>query len=104
MRSAYAQAQTAVLTKTNSDTDYDGDVKFTKAASTTAGPTVEVRNVDIKSQKANQWSDLAGELPWVGKNSLTVANPEDQGSTKNGKLVMKFTYNANLEITGVEFE
>ena len=104
MRSAYAQAQTAVLTKTTSDTAFDGDVKFTKAAASDKGPVVEVQNVEIKSQKANQWSDLAGELPWVGKNSLTVDNPADQGSTKTGKLVMKFTYNANLEITGVEFE
>ena len=104
MRSAYAQAQTAVLTKTTSDTKFDGDVKFTKAAAADQGPVVEVQNVEIKSQKKNQWSDLANELPWVGKKGLTVDNPEDKGTEKTGKLIMKFTYNSDLEITGVEFE
>ena len=107
LRSAYAQAQTAILTKTTSDTAYEDDVKYTAGAaavgSTAAtGPVVEVKNVAIKSQNANDWSDLANELPWIG-GTLTVKNsPEDEG--KAGTYAVKFTYDANLKITKVELE
>ena len=102
IRAAYAQAQTAILTKTNSDADYDGDVKFTKAASTTEGPTVKVRNVAIKSQKANNWSDLANELPWINGTTLTVENaPADGG--KADKYVVTFKYDSDLNITEVSY-
>lgn len=107
LRSAYAQAQTAILTKTTSDTDYDDDVKYTagKAAvgSTAAtGPVVEVKNVAIKSQKANKWSDLANELPWIGGSFTDSSTPKDEG--KAGTYAVKFTYDTNLKITKVELE
>ena len=108
LRSAYAQAQTAILTKTTSDTKYEDDVKFTAgaaAAGDTAakGPVVEVKNVAIKSQKENNWSDLANELPWIDGKDLTVGNaPKDEG--KAGVYAVKFTYNTDLKIIKVELE
>lgn len=101
IRAAYAQAQTAILTKTNSDTDYDGDVKFTKA-STTEGPIVKVRNVAIKSQKDNNWSDLANELPWINGTTLTVENAPADGGTA-GTYVVTFKYGSDLNITEVTY-
>ena len=86
MRSAYAEAQTAVLTGSGEDgvTVNKTDGKITSVA---------VSNVSIKSQKANEWSDLAIELPFDA--------PADTGANKTGTLT--FTYDANLAITGVSF-
>ena len=99
LRSAYAQAQTAILTKTTSDTSYVDDVKYT-AATASEGPKVEVQKVAIKSQKANDWSDLANELPWIDGTTLTVNNaPKDNGVA--GSYTVTFTYNKDLKITGV---
>ncbi len=72
MRSAYAEAQTAFLTE--SDT---GNAVYSR----TAG-TVTVSNVIIKTEQANDWSNQAGDLPFDA--------PKDPGTSSTKKLV--FTY------------
>lgn len=75
------------------------DVKYTAATAST-GPIVAVQKVAIKSQKKNDWSDLANELPWIDGTTLTVKNaPEDGGVA--GSYTVTFTYDKDLKITGV---
>lgn len=94
IRSAYAEAQTAVLTKTTSDSDFDGNVKYT-AATDSVGPKVEVKGVAIKSQKANKWSDLANELPFItdsGDTSLNKINELDAAGVLGESCTITFEY------------
>ena len=97
LRSAYAQAQTAVLTASSDDT---AGVTYTAATSTTTGPTVKVENVAIKSQKStDKWSGLANELPWVGGTFTDSSQPADPGDPGNYDIT--FTYDSDLAISGV---
>lgn len=104
IRSAYAEAQTAVLTKTTSDDDFDGNVKYT-AATDTNGPKVEVKGVAIKSQKANKWSDLANELPFItdsGDTTLEKINSLDAAAVLGESCTITFEYDkTSFEITKV---
>ena len=94
MRSAYAEAQIAFLTQDN----VGANVKYTKGTADDAA-TVEVGNVIIKTEQANEWSDVAGDLPWnVGATGVT---PEDPGTSAVKTMV--FTY-AGGELTTVAFK
>ena len=74
MRAAYAEAQAAWLTGSNDGTHVVVDK---------TNNTVTVTDVAIKSQSANTWSNLAGDLPFVA--------PEDTALKKNN-ATMTFTY------------
>lgn len=96
IRAAYAQAQSAYLTadgKTaNADTDvtvaYDTNGKVSK---------ITVANVVIKSEKANNWSGVGAQLPWVtAADQVTPADTGESG-TKN----VEFTYDSTGKITAV---
>ncbi len=91
MRAAYAEAMTAYLTGTG-----DGNVTVTKGTDGKIS-TIEVKNVVIKSQKADNWNGLAAELPWCG----TTVSPADTGANTKGTLT--FTYNGDGEITLAAF-
>ena len=85
MRAAYAEAQTLALTATQ-----NGEKAGNATAAVTDGKvTSVVAVVAIKSQKSDQWSNLADELPWVGDTAIaaTVADPG-----KAGNYNMTFTY------------
>ena len=88
MRAAYAEAQTLALTATKTDE---------KAGNATATMTngkvtsVAVENVAIKSLDGNEWSNLAGELPFTA--------PTDPG--KAGKSTITFEYKADGSIKTV---
>ena len=89
MRAAYAEAQTLVLTATkDGETSGDATITMTDGKAT----SVTVTNVAIKSQKANDWSNLAGELPFTA--------PEDQGKASTVSLVFKYSDDA---IQSVEY-
>ena len=79
MRAAYAEAQTAALTQENS-----GKAVYTKGTGS-SGDSVTVSGVIIKTEKANSWSDQAGDLPFDA--------PTDPGESKT--MTMTFTYDAN---------
>ena len=75
IRSAYAEAQTAYITKQNDGTHVVYD---------STDNTVTVDNVSIPSQQANDWSGVGKDLPFTGLGS-------DAGINKtSAKLV--FTY------------
>ena len=82
IRAAYAEATTEVLTwDGKSTTPTNASVKsITKKDTNTV---VVVKDVAIKSQKADSWSGLAEELPCTTK-------PTDTG--KPGKVDVTFTY------------
>ena len=80
LRAAYAESQAAWLTGDTSD----ANVTLNKDAR-----TVTVSNVAIKSEKGNNWSDLAGDLPFTA--------PTDPGTS--GKKTVVFTYDANDSVT-----
>ena len=86
MRSAYAEAQVAILT---------GEANGNASAPSTSGgtTTVTVSGVIIKTQQGNEWSGQAADLPFEA--------PEDPGTS--GTKSMVFTYDANYNITGVSF-
>ena len=89
MRSAYAEAQVAVLTGENTG----------NATWDSANKKVTVTNVIIKTEQANNWSELAKDLPWnVGKTSVTPADP---GTSAVKSLV--FTYDTNFNLSSVAF-
>ena len=99
LRSAYAEAQAAYLTGGNG-----GDTHITYSIGTDGSGTIKVANVAIKSQQANKWSDLAGELAFVGgtnQMSKDAFEALDTGSTITGSKEVTFTYNANAIITTV---
>lgn len=101
IRAAYAQAQAAYLTGGNG-----GDSTITYNITNNAG-TIDVSGVAIKSQSANNWSDLATELAFIGgTDQMTLANFNklDTGSTINGSKKITFTYNANGVITTVTIQ
>ena len=110
LRSAYAQAQTEALTATRStDANSTSDVRVTvTAASSTANTParlskVEVRNVQIKSQKDNNWSDQATELPFYNKlSSSSTALVEDTlnhlDNGQNGYVTVTFYYNSSGDL------
>ena len=103
IRAAYAQAQACYLTNTNATTAVtEGDVTLTPV--TGGGFTIAVKNVDFKTQADDDWSNLAGELPFVGgtnEMTLTAFNDLDTGKTINGTKTVTFTYNDKGTITGV---
>ncbi|MBR2677157.1 MAG: prepilin-type N-terminal cleavage/methylation domain-containing protein [Solobacterium sp.] len=87
MRSAYAEVMTCVL----AGSDGQSTVTFTpKATGDKVAGTYAV-TVAIKSQSANTWSGLAGELPFTA--------PDDPGTAGNKTLT--FTVDANGGITTV---
>ena len=79
MRAAYAEAQAAWLTGSDDGTH----VVVNKTAK-----TVTVTDVSIKSQSKNEWSNLAGELPFTA--------PSDEGLNKND-ATMTFTYTVGTD-------
>ena len=80
LRAAYAEAQTTWLTGDESD----ANVALNKDAR-----TVTVSNVAIKSEKANNWSDLDDDLPFTA--------PTDPGKAEKKTVV--FTYDENDAVT-----
>lgn len=85
MRSAYAEAQTCMLSgEDEGNADYD---------ITNGSGTITVSNVIIKSQQGNSWSGQAVDLPFTA--------PADTG--QNATLAMVFTY-TNDQLTGAAFE
>lgn len=74
MRAAYAEAQAAWLTGSNDGTH----VVVDKTKN-----TVTVNDVAIKSQSANTWSNLAGDLPFT---------PPTDNALKKDDATMTFTY------------
>ena len=94
MRSAYAEAQVAILTGEESG---NADKPTTSGDNT----TVTVSNVIIKTESANDWSGQAADLPWnVGK---TTVSPTDPGKAGAGNKSMVFTYDKDFELTTVAF-
>ena len=88
LRSAYAEAQVAVLNgESSANATWDKDAK-----------TVTVTNVIIKTEQKNDWSGLAADLPWnVGATGGIT--PADPGSS--GKMTAVFEYNDNFIVTKV---
>lgn len=74
MRAAYAEAQAAWLTGSN-----DG----THVVVNKTEKKVTVTNVAIKSQSKNEWSNLAGDLPFT---------PPTDEALKKDNATMTFTY------------
>ena len=98
IRAAYAQAQAAYLT------GGDGGDASVEYNITNGSGTIIISNVAIKSQSANDWSDLSSELAFIGgtgQMSLDNFNALDTGSTINGNKAVTFTYNARGVITDV---
>ena len=85
MRAAYAQVQTCVLAGSDGQTD----VTFTPKATGDKVAGTYATACAIKSQKNNEWSGLAAELPFTA--------PEDPGATK---ATITFTVDADGKITG----
>ena len=85
IRAAYAQVQTCVLTGSEGQTD----VTFTPAATGDKVAGTYAVACAIKSQKDNEWSGLAAELPFTA--------PTDDGTTKT---TITFTVDADGKITG----
>ncbi|MDO4989423.1 MAG: prepilin-type N-terminal cleavage/methylation domain-containing protein [Eubacteriales bacterium] len=85
MRSAYAESQVAVLT--NEESGNAG----APAPVTGGGCTVTVKDVIIKTEQANDWSEQAKDLPFKA--------PDDPGTS--GEKSMVFTYDKDYNITGV---
>ena len=65
---------------------------------TNGSGTITVNDVAIKSQKADNYSGLGAELPWVTAGA--DATPADPGTAGNKNVV--FTYTSS-ELTGVAF-
>ena len=88
LRSAYAEAQSTILTGSSSGSD----VEYASNAH-----TVTVKNVIIKSQKADNWSNQASELPFYDKmcSTDTTVDTTNHGDAAQNKAVnVVFTYNA----------
>ena len=86
MRSAYAEAQVAILTN-----EKNGNAAV--PVKTDTGYTVTVSKVNIKTEQGNAWSNQANDLPFTA--------PTDPGAS--GTKSMVFTYDADYNITKVEF-
>ena len=86
MRAAYAEASAAYLVANGQAVAKQDHV--TVAAVAEGKQVVTVENVAIKSQKADEWSGLASELPFVA--------PTDPGAagTKSVNKTMTFTFTA----------
>jgi type II secretory pathway pseudopilin PulG len=93
IRSAYAEAQTAYITK---------DTKTDHAKYDATEGTVTVKNVHIESNQANDWSGQAAKLPFI--DALAAgADATDHGDTGTpGDHIVVFTYDVNGAITKVE--
>jgi uncharacterized protein YuzE len=99
IRAAYAQAQSAYLTADGKTTDADTDVTVEYGKDGKVA-TITVANVVIKSQKANNWSGVGAQLPWV--TSADAVTPNDDGTATTKKA--KFTYDGTGKITSVTLE
>ena len=85
LRTAYAQAQTLVLTGNNGETSGDATLTI-DTSSTDAYYSVAVTGVALKGKKdTDNWSGLASELPF--KDALG----DESGKDGDGKTVT-FTY------------
>ena len=91
MRSAYAEAQTAYITK---DTKSE-HAKYTGNDDGTA--TVVVKDVVIESQQDNDWSGQAEKLPFA--SALPSEKHGDTGTNKKHDITFK--YSKDGEITEV---
>ena len=82
MRAGYAEVMTCILAGTDGQTNvtYDSTSK-----------TYSI-NVEIKSKQNNNWSGLAGDLPWIDGTTITDP-PSDTGSA--GTKALKFTVGAD---------
>ena len=95
IRSAYAEAQTAYITK-----DTSTSANATYAAGTGGEATVTVKNVDIESQVANNWSEEGSKLPFYDVLGGGGDNHGDAAQQKKD-CTLTFTYNADGQITSV---
>lgn len=95
LRTAYAQAQTAVLTE---ESDTANGVTYAKAASAAVGPTVKVENVVSKGTQAGYSGDVDKELPFAAPKAADNGTSMDNSPNKYD---VTFTYDANLKITTV---
>ena len=94
MRAAYAGVQTVILAGSEGQTN----VKYVpNAAGDKIAGTYSVA-CEIKSQKSNDWSGLAAELPWMNATLTAQTAPTDPGTTKTS---IQFTVDANGAITAV---
>ena len=100
LRAAYAEAQTAYLTKgsaadtTTGEETTNGDHTVT-VKKATSGYTVAVTNVASKGQVAGL--DNADQLPFT---STSLTGKESMGGTAD-KWTVTFTYDTDGKITGV---
>ena len=83
IRSAYAEAQTAYITKDSTSTH------ATYAGGTDGTATVTVSDVQVESQQNNEWSGQGDKLPFT--------KPADPG--KPAKYEVTFSYDADGNIS-----
>ena len=91
IRAAYAEATTELLTWNGTSTTF-ANANIKSIAKSGDNTTVIVKDVVIKSQKEDNWSELAGELPATTK-------PTDPG--KAGKAEVTFVYDASGACTSI---
>ncbi len=103
IRAAYAEAQACYLTNTNATAAVtEGNVTLTPVSG--GGFTAAVSGVIIKSQDDDDWSNLGGELPFVGgTDQMSLADFNDLDTGANATKTLTFTYNTDGVITGVAF-
>ena len=98
MRTAYAEAQTLVLTASKTGDKAD---KATYTAGADGTSSVTVTDVAIKSRKGNDWSGLAADLPFKKADGTTLI-PEDQDNASDmNASTLKFDYDADGNLTAV---
>jgi prepilin-type N-terminal cleavage/methylation domain-containing protein len=95
IRSAYAEAQTAYITKDKVSTH--------NAVYDETNKTVTVKKVRIESNQKNNWSNQAEKLPFYSVLGGTDTTDHGDTGVANDYDVV-FTYNADGAITNVEIK
>ena len=90
MRAAYAEAVAAYLTANGKAVAQDGNVQVYEADEN-GKQAVYVSNVEIKTQDANDWSNLSGELPFTA--------PADEGEPETKTMIFTFTLGSSANPT-----
>ena len=98
MRTAYAEAQTLVLTASKSGDTAD---RATYTAGTDGASSVTVTGVAIKSRKGNDWSGLAADLPFKDKTGKSLIPADQDNASDMNASTLKFDYDADGNITAV---
>lgn len=90
LRTAYAEAQVAVLTGEGDDNNH---VTYNKPSGSSTNTTVEVAEVKDMGHKAKFESGTAEGLPFTA--------PDSMGAGKGSSVTVVFTYDANMKLTTV---